>query len=76
MRSPSGDIAYDVRYVALRYFNAAGASPTRDIGEDHNPESHLIPLIYFYLSETYFTSSKSASCTFSLLAEELPAPGC
>lgn len=39
------DMAYDFRYVALRYFNAAGASPTRDIGEDHNPESHLIPLI-------------------------------
>ncbi|MDO4178817.1 MAG: UDP-glucose 4-epimerase GalE [Phascolarctobacterium sp.] len=39
------DMAYEMRYVALRYFNAAGASPTRDIGEDHNPESHLIPLI-------------------------------
>ena len=39
------DMAYDMRYVALRYFNAAGASTTRDIGEDHNPESHLIPLI-------------------------------
>lgn len=39
------DMAYAFRYVALRYFNAAGASPTRDIGEDHNPESHLIPLI-------------------------------
>lgn len=39
------DAAYDMRYVALRYFNAAGASPTRDIGEAHNPESHLIPLI-------------------------------
>lgn len=39
------DHAYDMRYVALRYFNAAGASPTRDIGEDHSQESHLIPLI-------------------------------
>lgn len=39
------DKAYDMRYVALRYFNAAGASKTSDIGEDHNPESHLIPLI-------------------------------
>ena len=39
------DHAYDMRYVALRYFNAAGASLTRDIGEDHSPESHLIPLI-------------------------------
>ncbi len=33
------------RYVALRYFNASGAHPDGDIGEDHSPESHLIPLI-------------------------------
>ena len=39
------DAAYGLKYVALRYFNAAGASTTSDIGEDHNPESHLIPLI-------------------------------
>lgn len=37
--------AYDFAYAALRYFNAAGASPTGDIGEDHTPESHLIPLV-------------------------------
>ena len=34
-----------MRYVALRYFNAAGASLSGKIGEDHNPESHLIPLV-------------------------------
>ena len=39
------DMAYGLRYAALRYFNAAGASPQRDIGEDHMPETHLIPLI-------------------------------
>ena len=39
------DRAYGVRYVALRYFNAAGASPDGTIGEDHEPESHLIPLV-------------------------------
>ncbi len=39
------DMAYDMHYVALRYFNAAGASFSRDIGEDHSPETHLIPLI-------------------------------
>lgn len=33
----------DVRYAALRYFNAAGASPDGDIGEEHDPETHLIP---------------------------------
>lgn len=38
-------MAYDLRYVALRYFNAAGASLLGNIGEDHRPESHLIPLI-------------------------------
>lgn len=37
--------AYDLHYVALRYFNAAGAALDGSIGEDHNPESHLIPLI-------------------------------
>ncbi len=34
---------HGLQYTALRYFNAAGASPT--YGEDHNPESHLIPLV-------------------------------
>ena len=37
--------AYDFSYGALRYFNAAGASPEGDIGEDHTPESHLISLV-------------------------------
>lgn len=37
--------AYDVKYVSLRYFNAAGADPDTEIGEDHNPETHLIPLV-------------------------------
>jgi UDP-glucose-4-epimerase GalE len=37
--------AYGVKYTSLRYFNAAGADPDAEIGEDHNPETHLIPLI-------------------------------
>jgi UDP-arabinose 4-epimerase len=37
--------AYDLKYVSLRYFNAAGADPDAEIGEDHDPETHLIPLI-------------------------------
>jgi UDP-glucose-4-epimerase GalE len=37
--------AYSWGFAALRYFNAAGASPAGDIGEDHDPESHLIPLV-------------------------------
>lgn len=37
--------AYGMAFAALRYFNAAGASTEGDIGEDHSPESHLIPLV-------------------------------
>lgn len=37
--------AYGIRSIALRYFNAAGAHPSGEIGEDHSPETHLIPLI-------------------------------
>lgn len=37
--------AYDLRSVRFRYFNAAGADPQGRVGEDHNPETHLIPLV-------------------------------
>jgi UDP-glucose-4-epimerase GalE len=37
--------AYKWGYAALRYFNASGASPDGSIGEDHSPETHLIPLV-------------------------------
>ena len=37
--------AYGIEYVSLRYFNACGADETASIGEDHGPETHLIPLI-------------------------------
>ncbi len=36
--------AYGLEFVSLRYFNAAGADPEGELGEDHNPETHLIPL--------------------------------
>lgn len=38
-------IAYGIKYVSLRYFNVAGARETSEIGEDHHPETHLIPVI-------------------------------
>lgn len=38
-------IAYGLQYCCLRYFNAAGADDQGEIGEDHQPESHLIPLV-------------------------------
>jgi len=37
--------AYGLQYISLRYFNAAGAMPQYGLGEYHNPETHLIPLI-------------------------------
>jgi len=37
--------AYDLKFVSLRYFNAAGADPDAEIGENHHPETHLIPLV-------------------------------
>ncbi|QHN08187.1 UDP-glucose 4-epimerase GalE [Methanothermobacter sp. THM-2] len=37
--------AYDLSYVSLRYFNAAGADPEVEIGELHEPETHLIPIV-------------------------------
>jgi UDP-glucose 4-epimerase len=39
------DTAHGIKYVSLRYFNAAGAHEDGKIGEDHQPETHLIPLI-------------------------------
>ncbi len=39
------DQAYGLKSMTFRYFNAAGAHPSGEIGEDHNPETHLLPLI-------------------------------
>ncbi|OUL19052.1 UDP-glucose 4-epimerase GalE [Nostoc sp. RF31YmG] len=39
------DIAYNLKSVRFRYFNAAGADPSGLLGEDHEPETHLIPLV-------------------------------
>lgn len=39
--------AYQWGFAALRYFNASGASPDGQIGEDHDPETHLIPLVLY-----------------------------
>ncbi|WP_288846523.1 UDP-glucose 4-epimerase GalE [uncultured Fructobacillus sp.] len=39
------DSAYDIKWVALRYFNVAGAIDDGSIGEDHGPETHLVPII-------------------------------
>ena len=39
------DVAYGLKSVCFRYFNAAGADPTGLLGEDHQPETHLLPLV-------------------------------
>lgn len=39
------DLAYGLKSISLRYFNAAGSDPDTRIGEWHNPESHLVPLV-------------------------------
>lgn len=41
------DRAYGIKHVNLRYFNASGADPESEIGEWHNPETHLIPLALY-----------------------------
>jgi UDP-glucose 4-epimerase len=40
------DDIHDIKHVSLRYFNASGASDEGDIGEDHDPETHLLPIIF------------------------------
>jgi len=39
------DVAHGIKFVSLRYFNAAGAHKSGSIGEDHAPETHLVPLV-------------------------------
>jgi len=43
--------AYDLKWISLRYFNAAGCDHEGDIGESHNPETHLLPLVIEALDE-------------------------
>jgi UDP-arabinose 4-epimerase len=42
---PACAAAYGLRWISLRYFNAAGADPDGELGEEHDPETHLIPLV-------------------------------
>lgn len=58
------DHAYGLKYVALRYFNACGASG--GCGEDHNPETHLIPLILF--------AAQGKRDSISVFGDDYPTP--
>lgn len=49
------DIAHGMKSICLRYFNAAGSSPIGDIGENHIPETHLIPLIMRSIMDNNYT---------------------
>ena len=58
--------AYDLDYISLRYFNAAGADPEGELGEMHEPETHLIPNILLSLLEE--------SKTLELYGTDFPTP--
>jgi UDP-glucose 4-epimerase len=58
------DAAYNLKYVALRYFNACGAS--HRCGEDHNPETHLIPLVLF--------AAQGKRDSISIFGDDYPTP--
>jgi len=51
------DLPFGLRSVSLRYFNAAGADAGGEIGEAHNPETHLIPLAFRAMHDADFTLS-------------------
>ena len=55
--------AYGLRYVALRYFNACGADPDGELGEWHDPETHLIPRALMAAAGTIRLSGSSATTT-------------
>lgn len=61
--------AYGIKYAILRYFNAAGADPEGQIGEDHDPETHLIPILLQTVqgrrpyTEVYGTDYDTPDCT-------------
>jgi UDP-glucose-4-epimerase GalE len=58
--------SHDLRSVCLRYFNAAGADPEGEIGEDHTPETHLIPLVIL--------SALGDSGTMPIFGSDYPTP--
>ncbi len=60
------DRAYGLKFISLRYFNAAGADPEGQLGEMHDPETHLIPNILLYLL--------NKKKTFELYGTDFPTP--
>ncbi len=62
---PHFERAYGIRWTALRYFNAAGADPDGEIGEDHSPEIHVIPRAI---------ESAVTGAPFSIFGDDYPTP--
>jgi UDP-glucose 4-epimerase len=60
------DRAYGLRSVSLRYFNAAGADPQGELGERHDPESHLIPLV--------LQAASSRRAQIAIYGDDYPTP--
>jgi len=60
------DAAYGIKYVALRYFNAAGCSFDGETGESHDPETHLIPLVV--------NNALSKNKMISIFGDDYPTP--
>jgi UDP-arabinose 4-epimerase len=60
------DAAYGMCHVALRYFNAAGADPDGELGELHQPETHLIPLVLF--------AAMGRQPTIKIFGDDYPTP--
>jgi UDP-glucose-4-epimerase GalE len=62
---PHFERAYGIRAVSLRYFNAAGADPDGELGEDHSPEIHLIPRAF---------EAASGGAPLEVFGEDYPTP--
>jgi UDP-glucose-4-epimerase GalE len=62
---PHYERAYGIRFVALRYFNAAGADPDGELGEDHTPEIHVIPRAF---------EAASGGAPLYVFGEDYPTP--
>jgi UDP-glucose 4-epimerase len=60
------DIAYGLRSICFRYFNAAGADPAGLLGEDHSPETHILPLVLL--------TAMGKRESFSILGTDYPTP--
>ena len=58
--------AYDLRSICLRYFNAAGADPDNELGECHEPETHLIPLV--------LQAASGRRAAITIYGEDYPTP--